>query len=157
MKKRNAFLSVALVVVTTAYYMGISFSIPPLNTAAFGIALASFVVLSNLLVTENAKFYIKLIFAFGWVYTFVFGIFLLTGLIDHRNSDLSNIDETQFCTGSGYGFVGTDSGEEIRAYKRFWIFDKEIGHDRSSVMYQSPKDTMGIYAFCKDKKIIELK
>ncbi|MDD2368896.1 MAG: hypothetical protein PHQ90_06300 [Sulfuricurvum sp.] len=157
MKKRNIFLTVALGIVTTAYYTGISFSIPIFNTVVFGIALISFIILSNLLATENAKFYIKLIFAFGWVYTFVFGIFLLTGLIDCRNSDLSNIDETQFCTRSGYGFVGTDSGEEIRAYKRFWIFDKEIGLDRSSVMYQSPKVTMGIYAFCKDKKIVEIK
>ncbi|MDD2829708.1 MAG: hypothetical protein PHW18_09060 [Sulfuricurvum sp.] len=157
MKKRNIFLSVALIVVTTAYYTGISFSIPIFNTVTFGIALISFIILSNLLATENAKFYIKLIFAFGWVYTFVFGIFLLNMLIDNRNADFSNIDETQFCTQSMYGFVGTDGGTEMRAYKRFWIFDKEIGNYRLSDYYQSANDTKGIYEFCKDKKIIELR
>lgn len=156
-KTRYIFLSAAPIVVAIAYYSGVSFSIPILNTVAFGGALVSFIVLSNLLATENAKFYIKLIFAFGWVYTFVFGVFLLTALIDHRNSDLSNIDETQFCTRSMYGFVGSDSGTEMRAYKRFWIFDAEIGNYRSSDMYQSPSDSMGIHAFCKDKKIIELR
>lgn len=145
------------VVVAIAYYSGISFSIPILNTVTFGIALVAFIVSSNLLATENAKFYIKFIFAFGWVYTFVFGIFLLTALIDHRNADLSNIDETRFCTHSYYGFVGSDGGTELRAYKRFWIFDKEVGNHRMSDMYDSPKDTMGIHEFCKDKKIIELR
>lgn len=157
MKKRNIFLSVVPVIVAVAYYMGISLSIPILNTVAFGGALVSFIVLSNLLATENAKSYIKVIFAFGWVYTFVFGAFLLTALIDYRNTDLSNINETQFCTHSSYGFVGTDGGSEMRAYKRFWIFDKEVGSHRISDMYDSPKDTMGIHEFCKDKKIIELR
>lgn len=156
-RKPNLFLLVVPIVVAIAYYAGISFSIPILNTVTFGLALIAFIILSKLLATENKKIYTKFIFIFGWVYTFVFGIVLLTGLIDHRNSDLSNIDENQFCTHSGYGFVGSDGGDEIRAYQRFWIFNKEIGNHRRSDYYSSPKDSKGIHEFCKDKKIIELR
>lgn len=94
--------------------------------------------------------------AVGWIFTILFGLFLLLDLIDHRNPDLSKIRDTEFCTRSGYGFVGTDGGIEIRAYKRFWIFDKEVESNRISDMYDSPKDIMNVHEFCKDKKIIKI-
>lgn len=155
-RKRILLLLIIPVVVVLAYFSGISFSISKINSLVFLIAFVSFIFLSKLCSSLKLKWYFDLMLAAGWIFTILFGIFLLLDLIDHRNPDLQNVNETQFCTQSMYGFVGTDGGTELCAYRRFGIFDIKIGCDRSSDMYQSPKDIMNIHAICKDKKIIKI-
>ena len=155
-RKRILLLLIIPVVVVLAYFSGISFSISKINSLVFLIAFVSFIFLSKLCSSLKLKWYFDLMLAAGWIFTILFGLFLLLDLIDHRNPDLSKIRDTEFCTRSGYGFVGTDGGTEIRAYKRFWIFDKEVGSHRISDMYDSSKDIMNVHEFCKDKKIIKI-
>lgn len=155
-KKRILFLLIIPVIVISAFFLDISFSIPLLNTLAFLIALMSFIMLSITCSSIKLKWYFDLMLGIGWLFSILMGIFLLLCLIDNRNPDLQNISESQFCTQSMYGFVGTDGGKELCAYKRYWIFDTKIGCHRTSDMYQSPKDVMDIQTICKDKKIINI-
>lgn len=156
-KKQILLLSLMPIIVIMAYFLYISFSIPQINVLAFLIAFLSFAFLTRQCLSLKLKWYFDLLLGIGWLLVILFGLFLVLDLIDHRNPDLANIREAQFCTRSGYGFVGTDGGAEIRAYKRFWIFNKEIGRHRISDMYDSPEDIMGVHEFCKDKKIVEIK
>lgn len=156
-KKQIVLLSLMPVMVITAYFLDISFSVSKINTLAFLLAFLSFAFLSRVCSSLKLKWYFDLLLGVGWLFVILFGLFLLLDLINNRNPDLYHVNEAQFCTHSYYGFVETDGGTELCAYKRYWIFDKKVGCYRSSDMYKSPKDIMGIHAICKEKKIIEIR
>lgn len=63
----------------------------------------------------------SMIFAAG----FALGL-LLSGLLDDISPKEAEIGDSMYCRKSGYGFVTSDSGTNIKAFKRYFFIDRKI-------------------------------
>lgn len=122
---------------------GISFSVHALNLLAIFAALATTATLVLLLFGLRQK-WIGL--PAGCLGTLCWGlvvVYLLgAALFDGNSEVMVMLDNGIVCRETVYGFVTSDSGEELEIFRRFYLVDYRLHHQIHSEVYPNATQTV---------------
>jgi hypothetical protein len=141
--RRHLVGSAIVVVVAVAATLGFSFSAQAGNFVAIIIAFFC----TGALALYSFRFQPKLLALPVGMLTMI-GLLLMTlymglGLVFAGNSPVTvELGDGLYCRSTAYGFVTSDSGEDIYVYKRVLFVDHELHHEMRSVIYPNESRTV---------------
>ena len=146
MTKRGHFLIVCcIVIVAISAAWGLSFSAHLLNILVTLAAVTYLGVLTLLAFRLKPK-YVAIPLGCTAIFTWLLLMLYLgcVTLFDGNSAVSVELDEGLHCEESVYGFVTSDSGEELTIYRRYLFIDRKIYHEVHSDVY--PNEVQAIPA-----------
>lgn len=122
---------------------GISFSAHALNLLAILAALASSGTLVLLLFRLRRKWIGAPAGCLGTLCWVLVAVYLLgAALFDGNSEVMVMLDNGIVCRETVYGFVTSDSGEELEIFRRFYLVDYRLHHQIHSDVYPNVAQTV---------------
>jgi len=150
-------MGIFIFVIVLSAALGFSFAAHVLNVVVAIAALMLIGLLALLLFRIRPKFVAVPIGSLAIFFWFLLALGLGgVRLFEGNSAVMVALDDGYYCQESVYGFVTSDSGEELEVYKRYLFVDYRLYHKIHSDVYPNgetpvPKDLADTVAHCQEK------